>query len=58
MVIRNAKLRMNGQEVGDRKDEVDLERLRWTLVRLLDTGLRNDLLQAREVTRRSNRLLI
>ena len=47
MVIRNAKLRMNGQEVGDRNDKVDPERLRWELVRLLEAGLMNGLFQAR-----------
>lgn len=43
---------MEGLEVGRRKDEVDPGQLRWELVSLLATGLRNNLFQA---PRRSDR---
>ncbi|KAJ9130032.1 hypothetical protein NKR23_g12370 [Pleurostoma richardsiae] len=55
MVIRNAALRMNGQEVGNSDDKVDPGRVLRQLIGLLQTGLESNALRPKMAVRRSKR---
>jgi hypothetical protein len=52
MVIRNSKLRMNGQDVGGWNDIVNPECARKDVLDLLSMGLKKDLLHAHRSSRK------
>jgi hypothetical protein len=55
MVIRNARERINGREVGDWDDALDPFMLRMELVDLLTAAAKNDAIRPKAAPRRSNR---